>query len=132
MHGDHVDEHVLSVNAANPAHCATGTKYSHTHGPNPNCRHQAIPHGDYVDYLVAGRLHHPHGDHCERDHPAALSSSELIVPMRSRLAPGPEQGEKTRRACQRCQPNTESSGRLTRRREGKLEIRRLCHVGIPD
>jgi hypothetical protein len=26
-----------------------------------------VPHGDHVDYLVAGRLHNPHGDHCD-DH----------------------------------------------------------------
>jgi UDP-2,3-diacylglucosamine pyrophosphatase LpxH len=26
-----------------------------------------VPHGDHVDYLVAGHLHHPHGGHCD-DH----------------------------------------------------------------
>jgi hypothetical protein len=26
-----------------------------------------VPHGDHVDYLVAGHLHYPHGDHCD-DH----------------------------------------------------------------
>jgi hypothetical protein len=26
-----------------------------------------VPHGDHVDYLVAGHLHHVHGDHCD-DH----------------------------------------------------------------
>jgi hypothetical protein len=70
MHGDHVDEHVLSVDATNPAHCTTGTKCSHTHGPN--CGHEAIPHGDHVDYLVAGRLHHPHGGHCDDHGPVQL------------------------------------------------------------
>jgi hypothetical protein len=24
-----------------------------------------VPHGDHVDYLVDGHLHHPHGDHCD-------------------------------------------------------------------
>jgi hypothetical protein len=24
-----------------------------------------VQHGDHVDYLVAGHLHHPHGDHCD-------------------------------------------------------------------
>lgn len=38
---------------------------AHVHGEN--CGHEAIPHGDHVDYLVNGRLHHPHGDHCD-DH----------------------------------------------------------------
>jgi hypothetical protein len=26
-----------------------------------------VPHGDHIDYLVNGRLHHPHGNHCD-DH----------------------------------------------------------------
>ena len=33
----------------------------HVHGPD--CGHEAVPHGDHVDYIVEGRLHHPHGDH---------------------------------------------------------------------
>jgi hypothetical protein len=28
-----------------------------------------VPHGDHVDYLVDGRLHHVHGQHCD-DHGA--------------------------------------------------------------
>lgn len=94
-HDDHVDEHVLEVNAVNPdgcvpakncgcvAGCGCGCEsercacecradsdvgchgVAHVHGEN--CGHEAIPHGDHVDYLVNGRLHHPHGDHCD-DH----------------------------------------------------------------
>jgi hypothetical protein len=26
-----------------------------------------VPHGDHVDYLVGGHLHHQHGNHCD-DH----------------------------------------------------------------
>jgi hypothetical protein len=26
-----------------------------------------VPHGDHVDFLVKGHLHHPHGQHCD-DH----------------------------------------------------------------
>jgi len=26
-----------------------------------------VRHGDHVDYLVDGHLHHPHGDYCQ-DH----------------------------------------------------------------
>jgi UDP-2,3-diacylglucosamine pyrophosphatase LpxH len=26
-----------------------------------------VPHGDHVDYLVNGHLHHPHSGHCD-DH----------------------------------------------------------------
>jgi G3E family GTPase len=32
-----------------------------------SCGHEAVPHGDHIDYLVDGHLHHPHGDHCD-DH----------------------------------------------------------------
>jgi hypothetical protein len=68
MHDDHVDEHVIAVGSANPVQCTPQTRCAgHTHGPN--CGHEAVPHGDHVDYLVNGRLHHPHGDHCD-DHGA--------------------------------------------------------------
>lgn len=40
----------------------------HTHGPD--CGHEAVSHGDHVDYVVDGRLHRPHEDHCD-DHGAA-------------------------------------------------------------
>lgn len=66
QHGDHCDEHALAVGAANPADCAP-TACAHAHGPA--CGHEAIPHGDHVDYLVDGRLHHAHDGHCD-DHDA--------------------------------------------------------------
>jgi hypothetical protein len=34
--------------------------------------HEQVPHGDHVDYLVDGRLHHPHDDHCDDHGPVAL------------------------------------------------------------
>jgi hypothetical protein len=37
----------------------------HEHGPD--CGHEAVTHGDHVDYVVGDHLHHPHGDHCD-DH----------------------------------------------------------------
>ena len=66
----HYDEHTLEVSAANPADCTPGHACgshdaAHRHGPG--CGHEAVPHGDHVDYLVDGHLHHPHGDHCD-DH----------------------------------------------------------------
>jgi hypothetical protein len=67
VHGDHVDEHVFTVNAANPVNCTPQTRCSHKHGPG--CGHEGVPHADHTDYLVNGRLHHPHGDHCD-DHGA--------------------------------------------------------------
>lgn len=69
-HESHVDEHVIAVDAKNPAGCTpqhhcSGHDKEHVHGPN--CGHEAVPHGDHIDYLVDGHLHHPHGDHCD-DH----------------------------------------------------------------
>jgi hypothetical protein len=31
-----------------------------------------VPHGDHVDYLVAGHLHHPHQGHCDHHGPVAV------------------------------------------------------------
>ena len=69
-HGDHTDEHRIEVGGSNPADCTpdhscAGHDAAHTHGPD--CGHEAVPHGDHVDYLVDGHLHHPHGEHCD-DH----------------------------------------------------------------
>jgi hypothetical protein len=65
-----VEEHTLAVNASNPAQCTPkhqcgGHDAGHKHGSG--CGHDAVPHGDHVDYVVNGHLHHPHGDHCD-DH----------------------------------------------------------------
>ena len=45
--------------------CNAHANHDHVHGPD--CGHEAVPHGDHVDYLVDGHLHHPHGEHCD-DH----------------------------------------------------------------
>ena len=75
VHGDHVDEHTLAEGGANPAACtpdhACGAHDAdHVHGPD--CGHEAIPHGDHVDYLVDGHLHHPHGGHCDDHGPVTV------------------------------------------------------------
>jgi hypothetical protein len=67
---DHIDDHVVEISDQNPDRCtseqrATGHDRAHQHGPG--CGHEMVPHGDHIDYLVDGRLHHPHGDHCD-DH----------------------------------------------------------------
>jgi len=72
VHDDHIDEHVLTVSQENPsvctpAHACNGHETGHRHGAG--CGHQAVPHGDHVDYLVAGHLHFAHGAHCD-DHGA--------------------------------------------------------------
>ena len=68
--GNGVDEHVIEVSETNPDQCTPenghkGHEAGHVHGPG--CGHEAVPHGDHIDYLVDGRLHHQHGDHCD-DH----------------------------------------------------------------
>lgn len=70
LHGDHVEEHRIDVDQANPERCTPdhdceGHASAHAHGPD--CGHETVPHGEHVDYLVEGHLHHPHGDHCD-DH----------------------------------------------------------------
>src|ERR1700755_446738 len=59
--GDEVEEHVIEVTTQNPDRCTPenghkGHEQGHVHGPG--CGHEAVPHGDHVDYLVDGRLHH--------------------------------------------------------------------------
>ncbi|MGN6111077.1 MAG: hypothetical protein ACTHU0_38625 [Kofleriaceae bacterium] len=71
-HAGHIDECAIEIGAANPAVCTPDHScgdhgVAHAHGPG--CGHEAIPHGDHVDYIVAGHLHHPHGGHCD-DHGA--------------------------------------------------------------
>jgi hypothetical protein len=58
---DSHDEHAVEVSAANPDTCTPdhacgGHEPGHKHGAG--CGHEAVPHGDHVDYLVAGHLHH--------------------------------------------------------------------------
>ncbi|MDR8524095.1 hypothetical protein [Shewanella fidelis] len=71
-HGDHCDEHVIEVDADNPNECnSMHICKDHIHGPD--CGHEAIQHGDHVDYIVNGRLHHQHGDHCDDHGPVELA-----------------------------------------------------------
>ena len=71
-----VEEHILPVGGPNPARCThghacDGHEAAHKHGPG--CGHQAVPHGDHVDYLVKGHLHHPHDGHCDDHGPVKLA-----------------------------------------------------------
>src|ERR1700757_5139828 len=72
-----VEEHALEVGSQNPERCTPdhncgGHEAGHKHGPG--CGHEAVPHGDHIDYLVNGHLHHPHDGHCD-DHGAV----EVVV-----------------------------------------------------
>ncbi len=67
-----IEEHFLAVAAANPATCASGHacndhQTDHVHGSG--CGHEAVPHGDHVDYLVDDHLHHQHNGHCDNHGP---------------------------------------------------------------
>ncbi len=86
QHGDHVDylheghlhrkdgqqynECHLEETAANPVQCTPKhacADHAKDHQHGAQCGHEAVPHGEHVDYLVGGHLHHPHGPHCD-DH----------------------------------------------------------------
>ncbi len=43
------------------------TSHGRTHAHGPACGHRAVEHGDHLDYLVDGHLHHPCMGHCD-DH----------------------------------------------------------------
>lgn len=76
---DVVEEHVIELSARNPDACTDGETQGghdagHQHGPD--CGHEAVPHGDHVDYLVDGRLHHPHEGHCDDHGPVDVVDSQ--------------------------------------------------------
>lgn len=76
LHGDHVDEHQIGITTQNPAvctptHACRGHEAGHRHGTG--CGHEAVPHGDHVDYLVDGHLHFVHEAHCD-NHGAVQSA----------------------------------------------------------
>jgi hypothetical protein len=77
VQGGRVEEHVIEVSEMNPDRCspehkARGHESTHQHGPD--CGHEAVPHGNHIDYLVDGRLHHSHGDHCDDHGPLPVVS----------------------------------------------------------
>lgn len=66
--GDTVHEHTIPESASNrttctPEHTCDGHDKGHRH--SASCGHPAVPHGNHMDYLVDGHLHHPHGGHCD-------------------------------------------------------------------
>lgn len=66
-HDGHFDEHVIAVDEVNPAGHTNPVGCDPGHSHEQGCGHEAVPHGDHVDYLVEGRLHRPHEGHCD-DH----------------------------------------------------------------
>jgi len=58
-HDGHSDEHRILVDAINPAECTHKHNcgcHSAEHRHGPNCGHEAVPHGNHVDYLVDGHF----------------------------------------------------------------------------
>ncbi len=73
--GTAVTEHSIPVSKRNPDVCTPGHdcgKHEATHVHGPGCGHEAVPHGDHIDYLVDGHLHHPHNGHCDDHGPIAV------------------------------------------------------------
>jgi len=69
-----VEEHSLPVTPANPEACTSGhtcAAHSPDHVHGLGCGHDAVPHGDHVDYLVDGHLHHQHDGHCDNHGPVS-------------------------------------------------------------
>lgn len=61
------------ISQRNQYECRDGHRCEHheaDHEHGPGCRHERVRHGDHVDYVVRGHVHHPHGDHCDH-HPLA-------------------------------------------------------------
>ena len=64
LHGNHYDEHVIAITSSNPSNCI---KLFCSCAHNDACGHPRVPHGDHMDYLYDGSLHHRHEGHCD-DH----------------------------------------------------------------
>ncbi len=61
-----VEEHRLEVSDANPSGCTPQHdcgQHDKDHRHGPGCGHEAVPHGDHVDYLHDGHRHAAHADH---------------------------------------------------------------------
>jgi hypothetical protein len=71
FHEGHYDEHVIPVSDQNPASCSPASCDCGHDG----CGHDTVPHGDHIDYLYEGHLHHPHGDHCDNHGPVTVVAS---------------------------------------------------------
>lgn len=70
-HGDHVDEHVMLVSAENPDghNPVDHDKHDGHMHQDGEAMHAIIPHGDHMDFLHDGHLHHAHGDHVDEHGP---------------------------------------------------------------
>ena len=75
--GETREQHSLEVDAKNPAACTPAHScgaHAKDHQHGLGCGHEIVPHGDHLDYLVHGHLHHPCAEHCD-DHGAVSTSA---------------------------------------------------------
>ncbi len=70
-----MEEHRIAVSETNPDRCTpehecrhhAGHTHEETQAEEGEHHHPMVPHGDHMDHIHEGRLHHHHGDHCD-DH----------------------------------------------------------------
>lgn len=68
-HEGHWDECKILVSVTNPDECKPVACGCHHEN---DCGHEMVPHGDHMDYLVNGRLHHVHDGHCDDHGPVEI------------------------------------------------------------
>ncbi|MGF1607600.1 MAG: hypothetical protein ACFB22_14820 [Rhodothalassiaceae bacterium] len=69
QHQSHVDEHVIAIDASNPAAEQLVSRVedaAHVHSLSDGS-HPMVQHGDHFDFVHNGALHFVHGDHVD-DH----------------------------------------------------------------
>lgn len=74
VHDGHVDEHFIAVSATNPDGenpLPAETHAGHMHGTDGET-HLMVRHGDHMDFIHDGRLHHAHGDHVDDHGPVTV------------------------------------------------------------
>jgi len=75
LHSGHVVEHTILETITNPTKCTPDhacNSHDHSHQHSELCGHETVPHGDHLDYLVNGHLHHPCADHCDNHGPISI------------------------------------------------------------
>jgi len=53
-------------------------KVDRFHKHSSVCGHMRIIHGDHIDYIVDGYLHHPHKTHCDNHGPVEILNGYIL------------------------------------------------------
>lgn len=67
-----VEEHAIPESSTNPDVCRAAQRCPCDEQHDVECEHPRVPHAGHTDFLVDGRLHHPHGEHCDDHGPVQL------------------------------------------------------------